>query len=131
MLLAVPLQGYTAATTLLCAPFKTAAGTIRPQGTPAHDHQAMLMLAGHDAHFDGAGMPARNAETSDMAFPGHDAGDQCNACSACCTGAAMAASQVVRMPVEAEPSTFFSLESQFAPAVDLALPERPPQAPLT
>lgn len=136
MLLAVPLQGYAAATTLLCAPFKTASGTTGPLQAPAaaHDHQAML-LAGNADHLNtagaGDGLPAHDAGPGEQASQTHDASGQCDACSACCPGAAMAASFAPRMPVETQQFTFISLDGLFAPAVDLALPERPPQALLT
>lgn len=134
MLLVVPLQGYAAATTLLCAPIKTASAATGPQqaSAPAHDHQAML-LAGHADHLyaAGAGLSAHDAEPGEQASPNHDAGGQCDACSACCLGAAMAASFAPRMSAETQQCTFVLLDALVAPAVDLALPERPPQALLT
>ncbi|GGE89182.1 hypothetical protein [Massilia psychrophila] len=133
MLLAVPLQGYAFATTLLCAPLGTASRTMGPHApAPAHDHQAMLLAVRADiAHAAGADMSANHAETSDTASPNHDAGGQCNACSACCLGAAMAVAHTMRMPVEAQQLTVVPFDLLFTPAVDLALPERPPQASLT
>lgn len=136
MLLAVPLQGFASATTLLCAPPGTASGThelLLRTGAPAHDHQAML-LARHadDMHAAGADMTsAGHSETSGKASSSHDAGGNCNACSACCVGAAMAPSPAMRVPVEAQQFTVIPFDSGVAPAVDLALPERPPQASLT
>ena len=134
MLLAVPVQGYAFATTLLCAPLGTASRTVAPHHAPsaAHDHQAMLLTQHADiVHVTGADTPVNHAETSDTASPNHDAGGQCNACSAGCLGAAMALAHTMRMPVEAQQSTVVPFDSLFAPAVDLALPERPPQASLT
>lgn len=118
MLLAVPLQGFASATTLLCAPLTTASGTMGPLETPApaHDHQAMLLAAQAD-----------QPHTANADMPVHAAGGQCDACSACCFGAAMAASQAVRVPAEAQSFAFILLDLLSAPTVDLALPERPPQ----
>ena len=134
MLLAVPVQGYAFATTLLCAPLGTASRTVAPHHAPsaAHDHQAMLLTQHADiVHVTGADTPVNFAETSDTGSPNHDAGGQCNACSAGCLGAAMALAHTMRMPVEAQQSTVVPFDSLFAPAVDLALPERPPQDSLT
>ena len=131
MLLAVPLQGFASATTLLCAPLDPASQTTGLLNTPApvHDHQAML-AARHADHADAAGAdtPAHHADASGKSAAGHDAGGKCNSCSACCFGAAMVTSHATRMPVELQQFTVIPFDPGSVPAVDLALPERPPQA---
>jgi hypothetical protein len=134
MLLAVPLQGYASATTLLCAPLENASRTMGLLKTPAPglDHQAML-AARHagQTHADGAEPSAHRSDASGKTSSSHDAGGKCNTCSTCCFGAAMVASHATRMPVEPQQFTVIPFAPGSVPAVDLALPERPPQTSLT
>jgi hypothetical protein len=131
MLLAVPLQGYASATTLLCAPLGTASGTtvlLQATGT-AHDHRAMSAARHADhMHATGADASTHQADASGKPSASHHASAKCDSCSDCCFGAVMAASQATRVPVDAQQFTFIPFDPGSVPAVDLALPERPPQA---
>jgi hypothetical protein len=140
MLLAVPLQGYASATTMLCAPLETASGATAPLHPPAatHDHRAMA-TARHTAQMHAADTAVHQAADNDKAAigyhaghqAGHHAGGKCNSCSACCFGAVMASSDATRVPVETQQFSIIAFDSISVPAVDLAFPKRPPKALLT
>ena len=136
ILLAVPFQGYASSTMLLCAPLGTTAPMMELLNTPAtaQDHEKTSLVR----HADG--VPAVGAEMSlhhshtsepsDKASASHDASGKCTSCSACCFGAAMAPSNITHVPGEVQQLTFIPFDSGIVPAVDLALPERPPQVSL-
>jgi hypothetical protein len=109
LLLAVPFQGFASATMLMCAPMQPATAAA------PHDHGAMLaaQAAGHD-------------HSTGQSAAGHHAKGKCNACAACCFGAAMPPSHFSRVPVEAQSFAVDPVDAGFVPAVDLAFPERPP-----
>jgi hypothetical protein len=113
LLLALPLQGFAAATMPACAPVP-AAPAMAMAMAPHHDHQAMLAM-----------QRAAPAATDDSACAAHAAG-KCHACAACCPGAMPCAS--LRLAPGSAPNAAITLYSGFLPVVDLALPERPPQA---
>ena len=105
ILVAVPFQGFAAASMLLCA---------TPQPVQ-HDHAAMLAGQGDDAH---------------AAHHGQHSGQQpakCHTSSPCCAGAAPA--PVLRVPGASPPLSGRSVPAEPIPPtpVDLALPERPPR----
>jgi hypothetical protein len=127
MLLAVPLQGYASATSFLCAPL----GTAPQRPAPQLDHPAMSAAQHADHMHTVAVDTSEHHADTDKASASHHAGGKCSACSACCSGAAMAASQAARMPVQTQQFTVAPFDPGSVPAVDLALPERPPQALLT
>jgi hypothetical protein len=117
LLLAVPFQGFASATMLFCAPIQTPAAVTTAAG---HDHHAMSMGQGAEHHHDA------NAKAAS-----HHDGSKCNSCASCCFGASMPPSQTSRLPVETQHFAAIPFKSGAVPTVDLALPERPPQASLT
>jgi hypothetical protein len=132
LLLAVPFQGFASATMLFCAPMYTPATVVLASvaAAPAHDHQAMLaMQAAGDGHHAQAA-EATGHDPADPSSAGHHDGGKCNSCAACCFGASMAPSASARFPVEAQHFAAAPFAIGFVPAVEPALPERPPQASL-
>jgi hypothetical protein len=134
MLLTVPFQGFASATMLLCAPIQTPPAITKVAAMPAaaHDHHAMLMGQGTGHHHDLASADgnANDHDTSAGAAASHHDGSKCNSCASCCFGASMAPSQSSRIPVEIQQSATMPSSIGPVPTVDLALPERPPQASL-
>ncbi|WP_154668080.1 hypothetical protein [Pseudoduganella violaceinigra] len=105
MLVALPFQGFAAASMLLC-------GAAKPVAQAAgHDHAAMQASAQHD---DGGAHCA--------------GGSHGNAMGHCCVGAALAYAlpQAAAQPQRAERLRL--PEAMPPPPVDLALPKRPPRA---
>ncbi len=121
LLLALPLQGFAAATMLPCvpAPARLVATPADTMQSPHHDHRKMLAAqrAGHEAHAGG------NHGTGDPAT--HHDGGSCKSCSACCPGNIM----VTAFDILADTPHFAiaPFATGFVPVVDLAQPERPPQ----
>ena len=117
MLLAIPFQGIASAAMLACA----------------HDAPQGQQQAAHaPAHHDAASNPCHDMQdsTPNLAQDIHDHDGSCSACAACCMGAAMAPASGI-----APPTSFLNTALPVAtpgrlPAVDLALPERPPRFPL-
>src|SRR5881392_1142343 len=114
MLLALPLQGFATATMPLCKPLQLSQQAQHAMPA-AHDHHAMSEAAGQGQH------PSSKAVD-------HRADGKCGTSAACCVGAAMAPS--LGACVAALDARFDTIpfDSGFAPHVDLALPERPPQS---
>lgn len=118
LLLAIPFQGIASAGMLLCAPLPAAAHAVAAPAMAerhGHDHAAMLAAA---------------ADAGNSAHDGHDAHGptKCGSSGACCIGAALAPSLPGALPELGVPSQSIPFYSGCLPAVDLALPERPPQA---
>ena len=134
LLLAVPFQGFASATMLMCAPLQSAApgAALSSTAPPSHDHAAMLaeQHAGHEHHATTASAAAPHPAAGDQASH-HHAGGKCNSCATCCFGAAMPPSHVTPVSVESQNFPVVVFDSGFVPAVDLALPERPPKTSLT
>lgn len=120
LLLAVPLQGFAAATMMLCEP-QVAEAAAMPGA--AHDHQAML-AAQAAAHHD----QAVSGHEGDGGKHDRQAGGKCGACSTCCYGAAMAPPTSLPMSSGAPAFESIPFAAGHAPTVDLAGPERPPQS---
>jgi hypothetical protein len=134
LLLAVPFQGFASATMLFCAPLESPASVTMSGSTPAPDHDHAVMLTGEHAQHDHHAQSDHALEQHDShdASPAnHHDGGKCNSCAACCFGASMGPSDSVRLPVETQQFTAVPFDTGFVPAVDLALPERPPQASLS
>lgn len=152
MLVAIPFQGVASAGMLLCAPGPVPASA--PAMTAGHDHAAMLAAAradrvdGHAGHAH-HGMAQPDAETQvqtqmqqtqqtqaiepGAADGGHGAHSshgpaKCGSTGACCVGAALAPALPGVPPAPAVSSHSIPFYSGRLAAVDLALPERPPQA---
>jgi hypothetical protein len=103
-LLALPLQGFAAATANHCAPAPSTA-----HGVHAHAHaSAPGKHAVRPQHAEGAG--------------------KCASCAACCSCTPMALSFLAVPPVALPSSITVPFEQRLLPSVHLALPERPPRA---
>jgi hypothetical protein len=120
-LLAVPFQGFAAATMLPCAP-ATSAPQANGHGTQAagHGHAAMHK---HNA-------PAGHAASDSGAAHGHHASAKCGSCAACCIGAAMAPAPTLAVASIAPQSVSIPFDAGHLPAVHPTLPERPPKSSL-
>ncbi|MGV7207403.1 hypothetical protein ACLB1G_06075 [Oxalobacteraceae bacterium A2-2] len=150
MLLALPFQGYAAASMMLCAP--AAPAPLMEMGQPGHDHAAMMAAMHGDharayaaqpgdggqhaaAHGDHVGVSAAQVDGgAQLAMHGGHAAKtahgaiKCGGAAACCVGAALAPDCALALPALALPSAPVSFYSDTIPAVHLAHPERPPQA---
>ncbi len=131
MLLALPLQGFASASMLLCGPVTaTAAAQAMPAG---HDHAAMLRAAASE---DGAASDTVATIHGDAAHGGghdgtHDGAHgaaKCGTAGACCAGAPLAPSIIIGVPALPPASQPVAGYSHCIAKVDLAHPERPPQA---
>jgi hypothetical protein len=123
-LLAVPFQGFAAATMLPCAPAtnRSAADAHGMQAADGagHGHAAMhkhAAAAGHAASDSGAGQ-------------GHHASAKCGTCAACCIGAAMAPAPTLAVASIAPQSVSIPFDAGHLPTVHPTLPERPPRSSL-
>lgn len=124
LLLALPFQGFAAATMLPCAPMQPSAAMTTASmtmGSPHHDHQQML--AAQKAQQDGGQHDAQDSTSGQ-----HHDGKNCKSCSACCPGNLMATS--LSVAVLAPHFTAIPFKTGFVPVVEVALPERPPQTSL-
>lgn len=114
--LAVPLQGFAAATQLFCG---AAASAHAPaaQPAPAHDH-----AAGGHAHGHATDATEAAAASSQEAAPAHD----CGLCAACCHGIGVASDaqrgdpRVGAAVAAAEPARSF-------PSRVTRVPDKPPR----
>ena len=127
MLLAIPFQGFASATMLVCAPMESAPQLAAMAQAPAAMHHGDAAVSGHQHH----GADATEAAAADEAAAQHHAGGKCNSCATCCFGAIMAPSAASRIPPEVQHFAFLSFAADRIASVDLAHPERPPQASLT
>lgn len=133
LLLAVPFQGFASATMLFCAPMPSSDLVASAAAAPFqhHDHEAMLasQQAEHDHQIsaDHATAPHGVDHTS---MASHHDGSKCNSCAACCFGASIPPSASVRIAFDAQHFAAVPFDTGFVPAVELALPERPPKASL-
>jgi len=124
LLLAMPFQAYASATMMPCA-------------SQTHDSKSSMTMARAHDH-DHAAMPAAMAHDGAVANQLHHDhhADHCATrhakcdCAACCVGAVLASTSTLAvMPMLDKLSEPPALYADFLPAVDLALPERPPQSP--
>ena len=134
LLLAVPFQGFASATMLFCAPLPARDPVAAVVTAPSQHHDHAAMLASQHA-VDGPTLSAEHAATPHGAThpstASHHDGSKCNSCAACCFGASMPPSASVRIAVIAQQYAAVPFDTSAVPAVELALPERPPQASLT
>ncbi|WP_332876477.1 hypothetical protein [Massilia sp. S19_KUP03_FR1] len=120
MFVAIPFQGFAAASMLTCAPMQASAPAAMPAG-----HCDSMKTAPHHA-------AAAGADATDQTFSQHHTGGKCNTCASCCFGAVMApVSALVRVPGETCALADFVFQGIHVPTVDLDLPERPPKNSLT
>lgn len=121
MFVAIPFQGFAAASMLTCAPMQAA---VQATAAMAAGHCDQMKADLHHA-------AAASADASDQTASQHHAGGKCNACASCCFGAVMApVNSVVRVPGETCVLANFVFQGIHVPAVDLDLPERPPKTSL-
>jgi len=104
----VPLQGYAAATMLLCAPTAPA----QPMAS-GHDHAVMLAAQAHGDHQKPQGAHHGDAKCAGAAF--------------CCTGAPLAGAMPTAPSLPAARGAPIPFDSAAPAAVDLAGLERPPK----
>lgn len=134
LLLTVPFQGFASATMLFCAPIELPHSITSAVAAPApiHDHRAMLAAehAEHERQVSGVHASGPHAGDQTTSASHHD-GSKCNTCASCCFGASMTPSAFAPLAVEAQHFAAFPFDTGFIPAVELALPERPPQISLS
>lgn len=119
MLVAIPFQGYAAASMLPCAPAQVTTANIM-------SNVAMDMSAEHCAHMPTAA--PQQVDQTDHSAPHHG---KCSACASC-FGAVMAPPMpVVPVPHVTPELALFHFTVGHVARVDLALPERPPKLSLT
>lgn len=114
VLLAVPFQGFASAAMPGCASNHAMPAPHTAEAAPAH---AM--------HGAAHAMPA--AMDDGQHGMDHHGSAKCGACSACSIGAAMAPAAMLALAVHAPPALTVPFTLDRLPAVDLALPERPPR----
>ncbi|WBY01345.1 hypothetical protein PE066_18055 [Ramlibacter tataouinensis] len=127
LLAALPLQGFAAATTLLCGPAHHGAASAAAAG-PADRQPAAVEGDGHrHAHASAAGAHHGAAGTDAAPLASNGTGHSCNLCSAACHGLGIASqpSQVAPTGAPHVPLTeaFQRLASRPAP-----VPDKPPRA---
>jgi len=88
-----------------------------------HDHAAM-MAALQQAHSEHAAQSSDNASS----HAGHTHGSAKCGGSACCVAGAPVLADLLSVPVLPAVSSAVAFYAEYLPAVDLAHPERPPQA---
>ncbi len=127
LLAALPLQGFAAATTLLCGPAHHGAMTSAAAG-PGDGHPAAIDGDGHPHdHASMASAHAAQADAETAAPASNGSGHSCNLCSGACHGLGIA-SQPAQVALAVAPhvpltEAFQRLASRPAP-----LPDKPPRA---
>jgi len=125
MLLAIPFQGIASAAMLSCA--HDAAHDAAQVHAPAAD----AAPAGHCHDNAPQATPSmHHADAGSHDASSHDHDGRCSACAACCMGAAIAPLPAIAAAPPAAMLLHVASASQRLPAVDLALPERPPRPSL-
>jgi hypothetical protein len=112
MLLAVPVQGFAAASMLLCEPIVVSHSGSSP---PHHHEQTQLSQDGEHAH--------HHQHTGK-----HHTADKCGACAACCIAVAMTAPASAVLPQMHIDSERIAALDAFPSSVVPDYPDRPPQA---
>ena len=124
MLLALPYQGYAAAAMMACLPAAhaaaTPAATHMAMPTGPHDHAAMMAAVAHEQ--------SATSSTHAASHAGHIHGSAKCGGSACCVAGAPVMADMLSVPALPAVSGAVALYADYLPAVDLAHPERPPQA---
>lgn len=119
MLLAVPVQGFAAASMLSCEPI------IVSNAVPADNYSD-----GHAHHHDHAQMSAGVDHTHhhQQNSSNHHAAGKCGACAACCIGASMTAPVALILPDMHVDSERITALDAFPSSIVPDYPDRPPQA---
>ena len=123
MLLALPYQGYAAAAMMACLPSPVTAPSHAHMVMPAgpHDHAAMMAALAHE-------QSAQSGPDASSAPAGHTHGSVKCGGAACCVAGAPVLADLLSVPVLPAVSNAVAFYADYLPAVDLAHPERPPQA---
>jgi hypothetical protein len=119
VLLAVPFQGFAAATMLPCAPAK-AASLAQAHGDHAMHHAGAQPAMRHHAQF-------QHNDHDNAAHPDHAKG-KCASTASCCVGAAMAPALPAGFALAAPPSMTVPFRAGHVPSVHPPVPERPPSS---
>lgn len=121
---ALPLQGFAAASMLLCSgahPMKVA------QGSPRAAQHADAASAGHDHAKHSHAVEAEPAQAADSAKPLPDASHKCGACASCCHSLAIAGfvgwPDFAPLPQAGSAEPFVLIDTPFP-----QLPDKPPRA---
>lgn len=132
VLLAVPFQGFASAAMLGCASGHDMPAHAMPAPAVIETGPAMhgAEHAHHGAHAGAAHTLAAPEAAGGTHQMDHHGSAKCGACSACSIGAAMAPAPALALPVHAPPALSVPFAPGHVPAVDLALPERPPRPTL-
>ncbi|MET0264106.1 MAG: hypothetical protein ABW202_00695 [Duganella sp.] len=129
LLLALPYQGYAAAAMMLCAPASTATASMTHMVMPdgPHDHAAMLAAMAQHQSMQSHAHDDTGAHHDSTSHASH--GAKCSGAACCVASAPVLASLAVlpALPALTGPIAWYP---GYLPAVDLAHPERPPQAPM-
>ncbi len=135
MMLALPLQGFAAATMLYCGPGPTHQAmqktmqvqTAAQMSHQSHDHSAAAVMQ-HDHHAQPIATTAQAAQFSDQAqaqLPG--AAHKCGVCAACCS--VLALTEVAHaVAVPSLPPSDLAEPFVLIDTVPSRQPEKPPRA---
>ncbi len=129
MMLALPLQGFAAATMLYCGPGPThqAMQKAVQMSHQSHDHNAAAMMQ-QDHHAQPINTAAQTDQFSDQAQAAlPDAAHKCGVCAACCS--VLALTDVARtIAVPSLPHSDLAEPFVLIDAVPSRQPEKPPRA---
>ena len=125
VVLALPLQGFAAASMLFCGPASN--GLVLAQAVqspqPHHHAEGAVMQAQHMQDLAGAALPSHEAGASHAFAALH----KCSVCAACCNLAWMAEPPPA-LATRPLPRTDFAEPLVLIQAVPARLPEKPPRA---
>ena len=125
--MAVPFQGFASATMLACASDSSMSVALDRTTLTVHNAAIVGDQTGELSEHCRA-MAASAHDHAGKSKPGHDASAKCKVCAACHVGAAFMSSGVNRIQVNTQQFTTVPFDLGAVAVVDLALPERPPQA---
>jgi hypothetical protein len=130
LMAAVPLQGFAAASMLMCgmAAQQAPAYAIRhvQQDTDVHAAHAVAAHQDHSAHHHAA--PLHHGEKKAGSAHAHsDASHKCNLCAACCHSAAIVQAVLAIALAPAPQSGWAEPLVRIAP-IELPVPDKPPRA---
>jgi hypothetical protein len=132
--LAVPVQGFAAASMVGCGTGHHGAAGWHSHAIGMHEHAVGVPQHSHDADADGMAQAGHQHHANDT----HQGDDHkahsgakfskasCSACASCCTSAALPTEIVVFEPANA-PDAFVSLSPQPVASFVSGGPERPPR----
>ena len=124
MLLAVPVQGFAAASMLLCEPIVVS--NAASANAHAHHHDHAQMSADH-ASADQLSGNSNHAHHHQQTSNHHTAA-KCGACAACCIAVAMTAPAAAALPHMHVDSERITALNTFPSSVIPVYPDRPPKA---